>query len=48
MRGFAVITRAAGLVGHVKEELENPAARGLWDAGTHAVEYSGEALKNRA
>jgi citrate synthase len=48
MRGFAVITRAAGLVGHVKEELENPAARGLWDAGTHAVEYSGNALKNRA
>jgi citrate synthase len=48
MRGFAVITRAAGLVGHIKEERENPAARALWDAATHAVEYSGNALKNRA
>lgn len=48
MRGFAVITRAAGLVGHVKEELENPASRGIWDAATHAVEYSGNALKNHA
>nr|ART40300.1 K325 [uncultured bacterium] len=48
MRGFAVITRAAGLVGHIKEELENPASRGLWDAGTHAVEYSGNALKKHA
>jgi citrate synthase len=48
MRGFAVITRAAGLVGHIKEERENPAARALWDAGTHSVEYSGSALKNRS
>lgn len=46
MRGFAVITRAAGLVGHIKEERENPAARALWDAATHAVEYSGNALKD--
>ncbi|HCO43102.1 MAG TPA: citryl-CoA lyase [Gammaproteobacteria bacterium] len=47
MRGFAVITRAAGLVGHIKEERENPAARALWDAATHAVEYSGSALSDR-
>lgn len=46
MRGFAVITRAAGLVGHIKEERENPAARALWDAATHAVDYSGHALKD--
>ncbi|WP_372724453.1 citryl-CoA lyase [Immundisolibacter sp.] len=45
MRGFAVITRAAGLVGHIKEERENPAARAIWELAAHEVEYSGDAVK---
>lgn len=43
MRGFAIITRAAGLVGHIKEEQENPIARQIWMAAEHEVEYTGEA-----
>lgn len=43
MRGFAVVTRAAGLVGHLKEEKENPAARAIWDDAAHLVSYSGTA-----
>lgn len=43
MRGFAIITRAAGLVGHIKEEQENPAARDIWINAEHYVEYTGEA-----
>jgi hypothetical protein len=31
MRGFAVISRAAGLVAHVMEEQQNPAGRHIWD-----------------
>ncbi|MCG2633591.1 MAG: citryl-CoA lyase [Gammaproteobacteria bacterium] len=45
MRGFAVITRAAGLVGHVREEQLNPAARHIWLTTHDEIEYSGAALK---
>jgi len=31
IRGLAVISRAAGLVGHIKEEREEPAARFIWE-----------------
>jgi len=31
MRGFAVVSRAAGLVAHVGEEQERPAGRYIWD-----------------
>jgi citrate synthase len=31
IRGIAVISRAAGLVGHIKEEREQPAARFIWE-----------------
>jgi citrate synthase len=31
VRGLAVISRAAGLVGHIKEEREQPAARFIWE-----------------
>lgn len=39
-RGIAVISRAAGLVGHILEERERPAARFIWDTVEHAIEYA--------
>lgn len=45
MRGFAIVTRAAGLLGHIKEERENPAARYIWERAAEEVGYSGDALK---
>lgn len=41
MRGFALISRAAGLVAHIREEQQNPAMRTIWDAAEDAVPYSG-------
>ena len=41
MRGFALITRCAGLVGHVHEEQQKPAMRAIWEAGERAVPYDG-------
>ncbi len=42
MRGFAVLARCAGLVGHVHEEQHKPAMRQLWHAAEEAVPYDGE------
>ena len=42
MRGFAVLARCAGLVGHVHEEQHAPAMRAIADAAEHAVPYDGE------
>jgi citrate synthase len=39
MRGFALISRCAGLVGHVREEQQRPAMRAIWQAGEAAVPY---------
>lgn len=41
MRGFALITRCAGLVGHVHEEQQRPALRAIWESAEHAVTYDG-------
>jgi citrate synthase len=41
MRGFALIARCAGLVGHVHEEQQRPAMRSIWDAAEQAVRYAG-------
>lgn len=41
LRGFALITRCAGLVGHVHEEQHKPAMRAIWESAEHAVEYDG-------
>jgi citrate synthase len=42
LRGFAVIARCAGLVGHVHEEQRDPAMRALWHAADRAVPYEPE------
>lgn len=42
MRGFAVLARCAGLVGHVAEEQADPAMRAIWDAAERAVPYADE------
>ena len=41
MRGFALISRCAGLVGHVHEEQQKPAMRTIWEAADRAVPYDG-------
>ncbi|MEZ5834079.1 MAG: citryl-CoA lyase [Dongiaceae bacterium] len=38
-RGFGLIARCAGLVGHLYEESQNPAMRAIWDAAERAVPY---------
>ena len=43
MRGFAVISRAAGLVAHIAEEQQEPAGRFIWDTVEHAIPYVGAA-----
>jgi citrate synthase len=43
MRGFAILARCAGLVGHVHEEQKRPAMRALWEAADRAVPYDGAA-----
>jgi citrate synthase len=42
MRGFAILARCAGLVGHVREEQERPAMRAIWETAERAVPYDGE------
>lgn len=39
MRGFAVISRAAGLVAHVAEEQQDPSGRFIWETIDHAIPY---------
>ncbi|HEY6727508.1 MAG TPA: citryl-CoA lyase [Polyangiaceae bacterium] len=42
MRGFALISRCAGLVAHIHEEQAKPALLALWEAGDRAVLYDGK------
>jgi citrate synthase len=42
LRGFAIIARAAGLVGHVHEEQHKPAMRAIWETADRAIPYDGE------
>jgi citrate synthase len=38
-RGFGLIARCAGLVGHLYEEHQKPAMRAIWEAADNAVPY---------
>lgn len=42
MRGIAVVSRSAGLVGHIREEQQVSTARHIWDAASAAVPYAGK------
>jgi citrate synthase len=48
MRGFAVVARCAGLVGHVHEEQTKPAMRAIWEAGDRAVPYEDPHMRDHA
>jgi citrate synthase len=39
MRGVVLTARCAGLVGHVFEEMSEPAAPAIWEAAQQAVTY---------
>ena len=39
MRGFAVISRAAGLVAHIVEEQKSPSGRFIWNTIEHAIPF---------
>ena len=39
MRGFALVARCAGLVGHVAEEQRDPTMLAIWEAAERAVPY---------
>lgn len=41
LRGFALITRCAGLVGHIHEEQHKPAMRTIWEVSEEAIPYDG-------
>lgn len=40
MRGFAVLARCAGLVGHILEEMRDPTMRTIWETAEKAIPYS--------
>lgn len=46
MRGFAVISRAAGLVAHIAEEQHSPSGRFIWDTVEHAIPSASDAGKD--
>jgi len=39
MRGFAILARCAGLVGHILEEQQRPAMTTIWEAAEKAIPY---------
>lgn len=47
MRGFAVISRAAGLVSHVAEEQQSPSGRFIWETIDEAIPYVGAGVSHQ-
>ena len=45
MRGFAVVSRAAGLLGHLNEERDIPAAAHIWERADKEVPYNAEKIE---
>lgn len=41
-KGFAIVGRAAGLVAHLGEEMEQPTSGAIWDLVASEFEYAGE------
>ena len=41
-RGVAVVSRAAGLVGHIREEQTDPSARHIWNVVSESIPYEGK------
>ncbi|MDJ0760581.1 MAG: citryl-CoA lyase [Woeseiaceae bacterium] len=41
MRGIVLTARCAGLVGHLHEEMQNPAAHSMWEGAQDRVDYTG-------
>ena len=39
LRGFALLARAAGLLGHIAEEMRNPVGPAIYHDVSHAVDY---------
>lgn len=39
MRGLVIVSRAAGVVGHIQEEMERPASKYAWDLIREGVPY---------
>ena len=40
MRGLVIVSRAAGLVGHLLEEMQTPASQRIWDLVEEGIPYS--------
>lgn len=45
VRGFSLIGRSAGLVGHIAEEQERPLGRALWAMAEENIPYLGEGVR---
>ncbi len=39
MRGVVLTARCAGLVGHLLEEMSDPAGSAMWEAAQSSVDY---------
>lgn len=40
MRGLTIVSRAAGIIGHLLEEMQRPVSKHIWDTVEAAVPYS--------
>ena len=47
MRGFAVVSRAAGLVSHIAEEQKSPSGRFIWETIDQAIPFVGKNKETR-